>query len=400
MIEAAIIGCGAGFDPGHRRALEISSHKVRVIGVADPDLNAAQLAAAMFGVEASGVFTDYHELFTRMRVDAAYVTVPDERQEAVVADAARAGIHVITVRPADTPAGFKGRTAEAIREGIVKVALLPRSIGESADLYAEGIARFVRYLEDGVGEYPGQEAMAPPLEPMAVEPAFVRPAVPMDLTVVAPHLQITINCGNLEDALALAGKVHLHCDVIEVGASLLLEEGLGALEAIKTRFPERLCLAATRIMDNGRAGADQAFRHGADIVTVLGQADDRTVTEVVESAREHGGMVMGSLINAPNPLWRARELEKLGVQIVCFHGVSPRAPMDDPAVAAIEEAREALRCQIAVAGDIRPEYLGDLVEAGADVIALGDTITESDDPSAVAEAWILRIQGVAPPVAQ
>jgi len=61
---------------------------------------------------------------------------------------------------------------------------------------------------------------------------------------------------------------------------------------------------------------------------VLALADDKTIQGVLEAAEEYGGQVMADLINTPDPAGRARELQTLGVPIVCVHtarqpGIAP-----------------------------------------------------------------------------
>lgn len=77
-------------------------------------------------------------------------------------------------------------------------------------------------------------------------------------------------------------------------------------------------LADLKIMDAGEHEANLAFAAGADIVTVLGVAHDETIQGVVQAARRFGGgkEVMVDLINTNNPAARAKEVAKLGVDIV------------------------------------------------------------------------------------
>ena len=78
------------------------------------------------------------------------------------------------------------------------------------------------------------------------------------------------------------------------------------METIKTRFPDKKCLADLKIMDAGKIEATSAFQRGADIVTVLGCADDQTVRGALEAAEAHGGLLMADLINVRDPVGRAR----------------------------------------------------------------------------------------------
>ena len=134
-----------------------------------------------------------------------------------------------------------------------------------------------------------------------------------------PMLQLAIDALDTKTALTLAEKAHPFFDIAEIGTPLIIEEGLHALTAVKERFPDKQCLADVKIMDAGRIEAESAFRQGADIVSVLAVADDRTIAGALEVAEKYNGLIMADLINTPDPLERAEELEKLGVHVVCLH---------------------------------------------------------------------------------
>jgi hypothetical protein len=98
------------------------------------------------------------------------------------------------------------------------------------------------------------------------------------------------------DALALAGKVAEHVDIIELGTPLIKAEGMRAVTAIKEAHPDKIVFADLKTMDAGELEADIAFTAGADLVTVLGTAGDSTIVGAVKAATKHGKGVVVDLI--------------------------------------------------------------------------------------------------------
>jgi 3-hexulose-6-phosphate synthase len=200
-----------------------------------------------------------------------------------------------------------------------------------------------------------------------------------------PLFQLAVDATDLQVALALIAAVHPHHDIVEIGTPLLIEEGLRAVEAVKARWPDTPCLADLKIMDAGALEAGSAFRRGADVVTVLGLADDETVRGALAAAATHGGQVMADLIQVPDPARRAVELEALGVPIVCLHTAHDVQGRADP-LAHLRATRAAVGCRIAIAGGLGLEEVAATVRGGADVLVFGGAIARHRDPGGLAAA--------------
>jgi 3-hexulose-6-phosphate synthase len=85
----------------------------------------------------------------------------------------------------------------------------------------------------------------------------------------------------VEAALELAGKVAEYVDIIELGTPLVKNAGLSAVTAVKTAHPDKIVFADMKTMDAGELEAEIAFGAGADLVSVLGSADDSTIAGAV-----------------------------------------------------------------------------------------------------------------------
>src|SRR5271169_2406278 len=101
-------------------------------------------------------------------------------------------------------------------------------------------------------------------------------------------LQLALDHLQLSDALGLLERAADLIDIVEAGTPLLLSEGVRAVREIRRRFPPLTVLADFKIMDAGELEASLAFDAGADIVTVLGAAEDVTIRRACEAARAAG----------------------------------------------------------------------------------------------------------------
>lgn len=211
-----------------------------------------------------------------------------------------------------------------------------------------------------------------------------------------PLLQLAVDATDLHSAEKLAQAVYPHYDIAEIGTPLIIEEGLRALEVFKAKWPDKQYLADLKIMDAGKLEAESAFRRGADIVTVLALADDKTIQGALEAAEEHGGLVMADLINVPDPVDRARELQSLGVQIVCVHTAHDVQGGDTDPMANVHTVRGATTCRMAVAGGLKLENVDEAVRSGADILVFGSSIATHPAPGQVAREIIARIEEACP----
>jgi 3-hexulose-6-phosphate synthase len=200
-----------------------------------------------------------------------------------------------------------------------------------------------------------------------------------------PKLQLAIDVFSLPEALDIIERTYPAVDIIELGTPLILSEGLRVVEISKERFPDTEYLVDLKLMDGGYDISAAAFRRGADIVTVLALADNRTISFAIKAARDLNKKIMVDMINEGNLVARAMELEALGVPILCLHTPYDRRDEDDNPLATVEMVRPHVRCLLAIAGGIRLEHVQEAVGAGADIIVVGGGIISSNNQRRMAE---------------
>lgn len=201
-----------------------------------------------------------------------------------------------------------------------------------------------------------------------------------------PQLQLAVDVLSEAEALQVVERIYPYFDIIEVGTPLIIEDGLSPVERLKAKYPDKQVLADLKVMDAGKIEAGSGFRRGADIVTVLGVADDATIRGAVEMMRQHGRLLMADLINTAHPAARAAELEKLGVPIVCVHTAYDVQGAGGDPLAELHAVRQAVKCRVAIAGGLKLANIPGSIAGGADIVIVGGGILNAPDPRAAAKA--------------
>lgn len=199
-------------------------------------------------------------------------------------------------------------------------------------------------------------------------------------------LQLAIDELTLTEALEVLKDIHPYIDIVEVGTPFLIDAGREAVRQIKATYPQIEVLCDAKIMDAGAYEAQLAYDAGADYVTVLGITDDLTIKGCVEQAQKQERQVMVDLICVENFAKRVPIIEAFGVDIIAVHTGADqqqvgRTPLED-----LKELKQyAKAVQVAVAGGINAETIGDYVALDPDIVIAGSGILKADDPVAAAK---------------
>lgn len=200
-----------------------------------------------------------------------------------------------------------------------------------------------------------------------------------------PVLQLALDLDILERALLIAKEAGDSVDWIEVGTPLIKSEGLEAVRQIKKAFPNKTILADMKTMDTGSFEVEMAAKAGADIVIVLGAADDSTIAEAVRAGKRCGAGIMVDMINVPRPGERALEMENMGVDYLCVHvGIDQQMKGMGP-LSLLKEVVSAVKIPVAVAGGINAKSAAHAVKAGASIVIAGAAITKAENATTAAK---------------
>jgi 3-hexulose-6-phosphate synthase/6-phospho-3-hexuloisomerase len=198
-----------------------------------------------------------------------------------------------------------------------------------------------------------------------------------------PLVQISLDLTSIEEALRVAEvAVAAGVDLLEAGTPLILAEGLRAVEALRTRYPDHPVVADLKTMDGGYQEAEMMLKAGATFVVVMGRAHEATVRKVVDAARDLGGLVMGDNMVAADRVENARWLASLGVDVVIHHigyderrlvtGLSPMTELD--------AVVEAVPVPVQAVGGLTIRQAIECPAHGAPLVVLGaPLVIDADD---------------------
>nr|CBH37610.1 conserved hypothetical protein, demethylmenaquinone methyltransferase family and orotidine 5'-phosphate decarboxylase / HUMPS family [uncultured archaeon] len=191
-------------------------------------------------------------------------------------------------------------------------------------------------------------------------------------------LQVALDLLELKRAVEI-GKESIEggADWLEVGTPLIKSEGMNAIRTLRDAFPDVTIVADMKTMDTGAIEVEMAAKSGASVVSILAVADNAVIDEAIKSARKYGVAVMADIINAEDPVRRAKELEGLGVDYVCVHVGIDQQMQGMDTLNLLKKVSAELNTPLAVAGGVDAELASEAVSLGADVIIVGGNITRS-----------------------
>jgi 3-hexulose-6-phosphate synthase/6-phospho-3-hexuloisomerase len=189
-----------------------------------------------------------------------------------------------------------------------------------------------------------------------------------------PIVQLSLDLTSLNEALDTAAiGVEASVDWLEAGTPLLLAEGLRAVEALRSRFPEHPIVADLKTMDGGYLEAEMMAKAGASFVVVMGRAHEATIRRVVDAGRDFGVRVMGDNLAADDRVACARWMESLGVDIVVHHiGFDERnmiqglSPLDE-----LDAVVRAVSVPVQAVGGLSIQQAIECPSRGAPLVVIG-----------------------------
>lgn len=198
-------------------------------------------------------------------------------------------------------------------------------------------------------------------------------------------LQLALDLVNITEAIELIKEVEEYIDIVEIGTPVINKEGLKAVAEVKAAYPNLEVLADLKIMDAAGYEVGNASAAGADIITILAQAEDSSIKGAVEAAKKLGKKILVDMIAVKDIKTRAAELDLMGVDYICVHtGYDLQAEGKD-SFADLRTIKSIVKnAKTAIAGGIKLETLPEVIKAQPDLIIVGGGITSKDDKKAEA----------------
>lgn len=202
---------------------------------------------------------------------------------------------------------------------------------------------------------------------------------------VKPVLQVALDVLEAERAIQIAKEaIDGGADWIEAGTPLIKSEGMDAVRKLKAAFPDKVILADMKTVDTGAIEVEMAAKAGADIVILLGSADDSTIQDAIRSARKYGVKIMADLISAGSIAKRAKELAELGIDYINIHVGIDQQMMGEAPLTILKSLK--INVPVAVAGGLDAKSSAAAVLSGASIIIVGGNIVRSSNVTESARA--------------
>jgi 3-hexulose-6-phosphate synthase len=198
-------------------------------------------------------------------------------------------------------------------------------------------------------------------------------------------LQLALDLVNIPEGIELVKQVQEYIDVVEIGTPVVINEGLKAVKEMKAAFPNLEVLADLKIMDAAGYEVMKASEAGADIVTILGAAEDESIKGAVAEAKKQGKKILVDMIAVKDKVERAKELDEFGVDYICVHTGYDLQAVGQNSFEDLKAIKSVVKnAKTAIAGGIKLETLPEVIIAGPDLVIVGGGITGHTDMKAAA----------------
>lgn len=213
------------------------------------------------------------------------------------------------------------------------------------------------------------------------------------------ELQLALDLVNIQEGIELVKQVEEYVDIVEIGTPVVINEGLRAVKEMKEAFPSLKVLADLKIMDAAGYEVMKASEAGADIITILGTAEDMSIKGAVEEAKKQGKKILVDMIAVKDLAGRAKELDAMGVDYICVHTGYDLQAVGKNSFEDLHTIKSVVKnAKTAIAGGIKLETLPEAIKEQPDLIIVGGGITGQTDKKAAAAKMQQMIKDEASPL--
>lgn len=196
-----------------------------------------------------------------------------------------------------------------------------------------------------------------------------------------PKIQVAFDFTAPREAVALAARLGHLVDWLEIGTPMIKTHGMIAITSMRRAFPGKTILADLKTMDAGGLETALAMDAGADTVTVMGVACDRTIADAVAEASRRGGHVSVDLMRVQDKPKRAHEVKALGAAYIEDHVGADERAMGTQPFAELATFRSQLPLPLIIAGGVNLDTIDCVMGFSPAVVVLGTDVTQAPDPA-------------------
>lgn len=211
-----------------------------------------------------------------------------------------------------------------------------------------------------------------------------------------PLLQLALDHSSLEAAQRDVTQLKDSVDIVEAGTILCLNEGLGAVKALREQCPDKIIVADWKVADAGETLAQQAFGAGANWMTIICAAPLATVEKGHAMAQRCGGEIQIELFGNWT-LDDARDWHRIGVRQAIYHrGRDAQASGQQwgEADLARMKALSDIGLELSITGGITPADLPLFKDIRVKAFIAGRALAGSANPAQVAGDFHAQIDAI------
>lgn len=199
-------------------------------------------------------------------------------------------------------------------------------------------------------------------------------------------LQISFDTPNLEHALDIASRVADNCDILEVGTLLIYSYGMNAIEQFKQKFPRKVIMADSKIIDRGKDAVSLFAQAGADWMTVMSGTSKQVIHSACSSAANANKKIMLDLVDSSSMAQSAMEAKNLGAHALLFH-----QPADEQETLVFLDKWELIKgnasVPVYISAKINRESIEHILALKPEGVVIGKAITAAEDPALEAQYY-------------
>ena len=202
-----------------------------------------------------------------------------------------------------------------------------------------------------------------------------------------PLLQLALDHSSLEDAQRDVMLLKDSVDIVEAGTILCLNEGLGAVKALREQCPNKIIVADWKVADAGETLAQQAFTAGANWMTIICAAPLATVEKGHAMAQRCGNWTLDD----------ARDWHRIGVRQAIYHrGRDAQASGQQwgEADLARMKALSDIGLELSITGGITPADLPLFKDIRVKAFIAGRALAGAANPAQVAADFHAQIDAI------
>lgn len=204
-------------------------------------------------------------------------------------------------------------------------------------------------------------------------------------------LQVAIDRVPLADAVALAQQLDGKVAIIEMGTSLVKDEGLAGFRAMRAAIRTSQLLIDLKTIDEGGYEFKQGFAAGADILTVMGAASLATLKTTAAATDAAKKEMMIDLMEVDAAKQQAISIFPNAIYTL-HHSTDRQDHLDPTATVADFHAAFPQLKRLAIAGGIDLAGATALAAQGlTEIVIIGSAITKAADPVATAQQFMEAI---------